>query len=242
MMTLTTLCYSQNFEVNVLNKDSKPLPYAYILVNNKPVTVTDSLGIAHVPDGRLHSNDTISVSYLGAIPSKVVFGDSMRKKKLYCFHIEENEFQLKEVTVKFIDYEKLFKKDIKIFPLLNYDCDLKAKMEAKITKSSQPDYYVSGAIMVTHSNENIPKQWAWFNPPIKCISISDTNIFWPFLDTEIHFALNHPYLTLWKCQNSKDSKAIYSYLGEKEGLKIYRIIYPKSWFKDYILSDSSLRG
>jgi hypothetical protein len=55
---------AQNIEITVLNKNSIPMPYAFILINGKPITVNDTLGRGLIPINKLRDNDTISVNYL----------------------------------------------------------------------------------------------------------------------------------------------------------------------------------
>jgi hypothetical protein len=209
------------------------MPYAYILVNNKPVTVSDTAGIATIPPDKLAINDTISVSYIGASPSRVIYDESLRKSNKYCFYLDESAYTLNEIVVTYQDIEKLFRKSTRSMPLLNYNCILDAKFYAKLYFPNQEGYSVSGS-METSNDRITPIYWNWFAPPIKFITNSDTTRRWQFLNHQSHLALNNSNLTLWRWQNDKKYKAkpIYSYLGDKDNNKVFRLLYSKIWFKN----------
>lgn len=224
---------AQGVEITVLNKNSQPMPYAYILINDKPVEVSDTMGIAIIPLNKLAINDTISVSYLGAYSSNIIYDESLNKSKKYCFYLDESAYALNEVVVTYQDIEKLFRKSTMSLPLLDYNCNMTAKFNAKLSYPNREDYSAYGT-METSNDKIFPRYWNWFAPPIKFITNSDTNKMWRFLNNQVHQALNHTYLTLWRSQNDKKFKAkpIYSYLGDKDNNKVFRILYSKIWFQN----------
>jgi len=59
------ISFAKNIEITVLNKNSQPMPNAFILVNGKPSATSDTLGVAMIPINKLVNKDTISVRYLG---------------------------------------------------------------------------------------------------------------------------------------------------------------------------------
>lgn len=185
----------QGFEITVLNKNSQPMPYAYILVNNKPVEVSDTAGKATIHLNKLAINDTISVSYIGASPSNVIYDESLKKSKKYCFYLNESAYTLNEIVVTYQDIEKLFRKSTRSMPLLNYNCILDAKFYAKLNYPNREGYSVSGT-METSNDRITPIYWNWFAPPIKFITNSDTTRRWQFLNYQSHLALNNSFLTL----------------------------------------------
>lgn len=223
----------QSIKITVLNKNSQPMPYAYILVNNKPVEVSDTMGIAIIPLNKLAINDTITVSYLGASPSKIIYDESLKKNKKHCFYLDESAYTLNEVVVTYQDIEKLFRKSTKSMPLLDYNCELDAKFYAKQSYPTREGYSVFGT-METSNDRITPTYWNWFAPPYKFITNSDTTRRWQFLNYQAHLALHTSFLTLWRWQNEKKYKAkpIYSYLGEKDNYKVFRILYSKIWFEN----------
>jgi hypothetical protein len=230
LLLQTVIGIAQNIKITVLNKNSQPMPYAYILINGKPVEVTDSMGMASIPADRIHIKDTISVKYLGAYPKKVVFDERLQREGSFFFYLDEREYLLNDVTVTYENYVKLFKKSTRTVQSLNYECNLDARLEAKIFRSDKLYYSGSGTIRAFNSRER-PRLWGWFSPEFKYITESDTSNIWSELNFHLHWALNHPYLCLWSSRNEKKVDGIYSFLGENDSLKIFRIVYPKTWFK-----------
>jgi hypothetical protein len=108
-----------------------------------------------------------------------------------------------------------------------------AKFDAKLTYPNRKGYSVFGT-METSNDRITPVNWNWFAPPIKFITNSDTTRMGQFLNLQAHLALNNSFLTLWRWQNDKKfrAKPIYSYLGDKDNSKVFRILYSKIWFEN----------
>ena len=232
LLLQTYFIFSQDFTITVLNKKSDPMPYAYILINNKPVEVSDTMGVAKIPVNLLKINDTISVSYLGAFPAKIIFDETIKNNNSYCFYLEESGYSLNEVVVSYQNYEKLFRKSVNIMPLLNYECNMDAKLAVKINFPGKVAY-VGYGIIEAINDKSSPRYWAWFNPPIKYTTNIDTNAIWSSLNYHIHLALNLTNLSLWRWQIDNKLKSYYSYLGEQGNNKIFRIVYPKTFIGDF---------
>jgi hypothetical protein len=232
LLLLDRSAIAQSIEITVLNKDSEPMPYAYILINKIPVEVSDTMGIAKIPLNNLHLNDTLSISYLGASSASIIFDESIKNSKSYCFHLDESGYELNEVVVSYQNIKKLFNKSVRIKPLLNYECIMKATLQAKIYRISNVNYIGSGIIEAVNKKE-YPRYWNWFSPPIKYVTDSDTNKIWFSLNHHIHLAINLTNLSLWRWQNDKKIKPVYSYLGDQENNKIFRIVYPKNFINDF---------
>lgn len=229
----------QSIEITVLNKNSQPMPYAYILVNNKPVEVSDTTGIARIPLTKLTKNDTISVSYLGASSSNIIYDESLEKSKKYCFNLDESAYALNEVVVTYQDIEKLFRKSIKSIPVLNYDCKMTAKFNSKLSfgqtahaVSSNLKEPIIGTLVATNDMKFKPKQWNWFDPPFKFITDNDTTRLTQSLNFNTHSALffSNFSLYIWEHNIKRAGKPFYSYLGEKDDYNVFRISYPKTFF------------
>lgn len=231
----------QSFEITVLNKNSQPMPYAYILVNNKPVEVSDTMGIAIIPLNKLAINDTISVSYLGASPAWIIYDGSLKENKKHSFHLDESGYNLNEVVVTYQDIEKQFRKSIKSVPVLNYNCKMTAKFDASLkfdpnlNNIDKKFYSFSGTIEAVNDLSFKQRYWNWFDPPVKFNTNSDTTRMSRSLNYHTHRALNDCNISLWRFQNEKKykGKPIYSYLGEKDNNKVFRISYPKTWFAGF---------
>lgn len=99
-------------KLSVRSDANEALWYAYVYVNGRAVTVTDTLGFAQVPEGKLNVGDTLSVSYVGTEPQWVVYDKALQKQGEYAFVLPEKYDALvaDEVVVK-VDLMKFFKKN-----------------------------------------------------------------------------------------------------------------------------------
>ena len=233
---------SQNIEITVLNKNSQPMPYAYILINNKPVEVSDTMGIAIIPVNMLKDNDTISVSYLGASPAWIIYDGSLKENKKHSFHLDESGYNLNEVVVTYQDIEKLFRKSIKSIPVLNYDCKMNAKFSYKLSLDQTVNKVsginkepIFGTLVAKNDMKFKPKKWNWFDPPLKFITDCDTTRMTQSLNFNAHsaFFFANFSLYIWEHNIKRAGKPFYSYLGEKDNFKVFRISYPKTFFVGY---------
>ncbi|MCX6321143.1 MAG: hypothetical protein NTX93_04960 [Bacteroidia bacterium] len=233
LLLQTGIGIAQNIEITVLNKDSQPMPYAYILINSKPVEISNALGIALIPISKLAERDTISVSYLGASPAWTIYNNSLQETKKLSFKLDETGYMLNEVVVEYQDIEKLFKRSVKSTPQLNYNCKMNANFDAKIRVSEQKTFLVTGILEA--ENEPYSKNFTfrahgWFHRPLKFITNSDTAKISRVLSAQTHFALNNIMKALEFSRNHMldHYKPFYSYLGEKDNYKVFRISYPET--------------
>lgn len=223
------LTFSKNLAITVLNKNNQPMPFAYIMVDNKPMAVCDSMGMAIIPMSKIKIYDTIRVSYLGALPAWVIFDDSVKANGACLFHLDDISYQLKEIAVSYDDDEKLLKKSVNLFPALNFDCKMQAKILASAYNNEILSYKGSGTI---ESGNKIKAShyWPWFDPSVKYVTESDTLGEWRTLDNQIHLALNLSNISLSGWQKSKKVKFYYTYLGEQGQNKVFRVVFPKTYF------------
>lgn len=235
------LVFAQDIEITVLNKKSEPMPYAYILRNWKPITVTDTAGKAVVPLKSLNDKDTLSVSYLGAQQNWVLFDDSIKNTKHYCFYLDESGYKLNEVVVTYQDIEKLFRNSFKSLPVLNYNCTMSAEFDFKITLEDKrfqiPENYelpVSGVVEAKNDIKFKPRHYLYFDPPLNFMTDDDTLKLNSSLNFNTHYALWFANLSINLCQQRRSwAKSFLTYLGEKENFKVFRITYSKSLFQKF---------
>jgi hypothetical protein len=237
----TGLTIAQNIEITVLNKNSNPMPYAYILVNKKPVEVTDTMGKAKIPLNKLADNDTISASYLGASPIWIIYDESLKLSKKHSFYLDESGYNLNEVVVTYQDIEKLFRKSTKSLPVINYNCKMEAKFNSKLSYDRKVYPVISnfekpifGTLEATNDTRFKSKRWNWFDQ-LKFITDSDTTKMSGSLKFHTHSALFFANFSLyiWEHDIKLNAKPFYSYLGEKDNFKVFRISYPKTYFVGY---------
>ena len=204
------------------------MPYAYILINNKPVEVSDTMGIAIIPLNKLVVNDTISVSYLGASPAKIIYDEALEKIKKHCFYLDESAYNLNEVVVTYQDFEKLFRTSTKSIPGINFNCIMNAKFDAKLSYPDQTVYPVSGTFEAANDLRFAPRRYGWFDRSLKFITDKDTATeYGRALSFNTHMTLFLIYRSLAVCQygTGKSIKSFYSYLGEKDNFKVFRISF-----------------
>jgi len=233
----TGIGFAQNIEITVLNKNSIPMPYAFILINGKPITVSDTLGHSMIPINKLKDNDTISVSYLGASPTRILYDESLKESKKHVFFLDESVYNLNEVVVTYQDIEKFYKKSIISIPEINYNCSMTAKFDAKIIRTNQTVSPASGTFEAENEwwpkwpKKFTPGYYGYFHHPLKFITNSDTTKISGLLNYHIHFVLDFINMALRVCRDKPliKYKPFYSFLGEKDNFKIFRISYPKNY-------------
>ena len=228
------MALAKNIEITVLNKNSQPMPYAFILVNGKALATSDTLGVAIITTSKLIDKDTISISYLGTSSQWILYDDSLKKSGKYCFYIEESSFMLNELLVILQDPEKLFRKSTKLIRQLNYNCLMYANFDANFKEVDKTVYHAAGSLEA--ANEVWSKNFSyrahgWFHLPLKFATDSDTLKTGRRLNFNIHLALNYINSVLETCHTKSYGKykPHYSYLGEKDNYKIFRISYPETY-------------
>ena len=83
-----------------MNSIDQTLPGTYIYVNNKGITATDSLGIAHISLSDLQVGDSISASYITANVKTVAVDSAMLVKGEYQFILLENYSTVQAADVR----------------------------------------------------------------------------------------------------------------------------------------------
>lgn len=212
---------AQELKVAV-RSDSEPLTYAYVYVNGNAAAVTDTLGVAVVPDGKWKIGDTLSASYVGTTPDQLVI-DRKTTKSGECELLLSEMYTLTSDEVKVrADIEKLFRKTVRPCKPFYYNATLKADFEAAIALADGPTYPVSG------------KMEAWnymshYREIEKFEITGDTSdrVVARMLRFDMLDALCTAKIALGVLvyKNYRD-KAVYGYLGKKDGYRIFRISYP----------------
>ncbi|MDP3003597.1 MAG: hypothetical protein Q8N38_10770 [Bacteroidales bacterium] len=164
----------------------------------------------------------------------------MKESKKHCFYLDESGYLLDEVVVTYQDIKKLFKKNTKRIPALNYNCTMNANFDAKFIDPEQKVYPASGTLEATNEwiSKNLPYgYYGWFHHPFQFITDSDTAKIRYLLHSNTHTALNFINLaiviSLLDDYGKGKLKAFYSYLGMKDNFKIFRISYPKTFSIGY---------
>lgn len=217
----------EDIEITVLNKNSKPLPYAYLLINGKPVEVTDTLGIAIIRDNLISVNDTLSVSYLGALPVRVIYDKSLQRSKKLRFCLEGDDLMRNETLLNYRNFEKLFRQNIISLPEINYNCTMNAKFYARVIQPGHSDP-VYGTFEAYNDFKFLPKKYGWFDRSLKFAANKNTAPEFSYaLTSNTHMALYFINRSLAVCRHGTGRyiKSFYSYLGEKGNSRVFRIVF-----------------
>ena len=232
---LSFIASAQDIEVTVMNKKAQPVPYAYILINNNPVAISDTSGTAIIPQDKIKDNDTISISFIGSSTVWAIYDKALKENLKHNFIIDESGYLLDDAVVEYFDIKKYYNKNVKAFRQLNYNCKMDANFVASITRPDQKTRIISGKLEGTNevwSKDFTYRSRGWFHHPIIFITSDDTSSFSRSLETNFHIILNYINKALEFSQPNPPIidiyKPKYEYLGEKDIYKLFRIIYPRT--------------
>jgi hypothetical protein len=156
----------------------------------------------------------------------------IQENKKHSFVIDESGYSLNEVVVNYEDIEKLFIKSVKRIPQINYNCKMMANFDAVI-KNDQNLRNISGEFKADNEyrSRNFPlRAHGWFHHPITISTLSDTTNISRQLDSHLHYVLNNINRAIEFSMPNPPVivKPQYSYLGEKDNIKVFRLIYPNT--------------
>lgn len=211
-----------SLKLRVRNDANEALWYAYVYVNGRAVTVTDTLGFAQVPDDKLKVGDTLSVSYVGTETQRIVYDKALQQEGEYVFVLPEkyNALVSDEVVVK-ADIEKLYRKNVErrrpyyCMSLWTADFGMKIQMpNAKV-------HIIAGKIKFPYIlgfDTDIPR---------KIITSSDTTGLSWYINSDLTYALTSLHTVLYVAFRPAAGtwKPSYGYLGKQDGNRIFRISY-----------------
>lgn len=223
----------QTLTVSVTSDNQLPLPYAYVYVNGRATTITDTLGIAHIPIGGLVVGDTISSEYVGTAPDCKIYTETMQKEGSCRLILDEVYSTLKaeEVVVK-PDIRKMFYKHLRKTPPAPAHSGLEAPFSWERTDSAGTRQ-VKGQILATafaYSERDSSDTWLYY-PRIRLQTPDDTTALNDFILHTIHKGLDH----FCRMNNSINSGRLvrryqgqttqYGYLGKKDGCRLFRLTF-----------------
>lgn len=98
-LTFAAELNGQQLKVTVCSADEN-LPYANIFVNGRLLKISDSTGIAYIPQDILKYGDTISSSYLGFHPAQAVYDKEMQISRICTLkHVQTQTYETESVTI-----------------------------------------------------------------------------------------------------------------------------------------------
>ena len=105
--------FSQSLKLNIVSNEKEPLAYAYIFINSRLFSSTDSCGKIEIPCSLLKIGDTITASYTGAKDNFYIYNNETSIQKEYSIELVQ-DILLNEVVVKSVkNSNKLFRKYVK---------------------------------------------------------------------------------------------------------------------------------
>lgn len=220
-------------KLSVRSDANEALWYAYVYVNGRAVTVTDTLGFAQVPDGKLNVGDTLSVSYVGTEPQWVVYDKALEKQGEYAFVLAEKYDALvaDEVVVR-ADLMKFFKKNtIECVAEEGYSNNiLTSNFRMKIRTPDGKQRNIEG--LVTGSKNSTAHKdilgITGYHRMMRIKTESDTMGIFPVLYRTFYLALKSNTVTVIDIARSTKRKNIQlKYFGKQDGCRVFRIVYPE---------------
>ena len=233
---------AQSLKVTV-RSDRQPLVYACVYVNGKAAAITDTLGIALLPEGEWEAGDTLSASYVGTMPGRQVI-DGRIGRSGECELVLQEMYTLtaEEVTVK-ADIEKLFRKNVREVSACIDGLWGEARLEAYATMefadADSSRHRVEGWI-TTHRNEVSPRNYNDYNYRLTIKAQPPFDSMQTELLREINDLLRWTTAPAHHFQE-RDLQGVtrqIGYLGKRDGCRIFRITFPtiRLWW----LSEASL--
>lgn len=212
---------AQALRVNV-RSDREALPYAYIYVNGRAAAVTDSMGVAILPDRKVRAGDTLSASFVGTTPDYAIAdGTMLRRGTCDLLLSEMYTLTAEEVKVK-ADVEKLFRKTVRLCKPFYYQAHLKANFLSEIRLPNGDIYPVTGRFTARNS---IP-DYLWFTQ-IKTRSDTSNHTVARVLRADMLEALCAAKTALAVlAEPTYQKEAVYGYMGWQGEYRVFRISYP----------------
>lgn len=209
-------------KLTVHSDAGEALWYAYVYVNGRAVAVTDTCGVAQVPEEKLNVGDTLSVSYVGTEPQWVVYDKGVQKRGKYAFVLPEKYALLTtdEVVVK-ADIERLYRKKVRQRRAYYYMSLWTADFNMQIKTPVGKIFPIKGEIQFPYS------MGFQTRVPGEIITDSDTIGLLRYLDSDLTYALTSVHTALYVASRPDAGtwKPSYSYRGKQDGNRIFRISY-----------------
>lgn len=213
---------AQDLKISV-RSDSEALPYAYVYLNGRAVAVTDTLGVALLPAQVWQIGDTLSASYVGTKPDTVVIDRKMARTGAGELLLPEMYVRTtEEVWVK-ADAKRLFHKNVRLCPPFYYQAYLHADFRADISLPDSRSFPISGRFVTrnTHADYLDFAQLDTSND-----TLSDGRVAHLFRNDMRDVLCTAKTALASLLYKTYQEKASYSYLGKKDGFRMFRISYP----------------
>lgn len=223
---LPTALLAQSVELQVIDERSLPMPYAFILINNRGVAVTDTLGYATIDVSEYSPIDTIKASYLSTSGSSVLIGEVLDRGGRYTFTLHQKFVELNPVTITASkeNARNKFFRETNITPWLSHDCICQGDFTYSLYGIASVRH-VSGQFTATKINREkgiIPT----FSGPLEVSTKSDTTGLKIKLVSTVLNTLSISNFLIGAIYSKRQLIIpLYTYLGESGGIRQFRIVY-----------------
>lgn len=230
--------FSQSLKLNIVSKEKEPLAYAYIFINSRLFSSTDSCGKIEIPCSLLTIGDTITASYTGAKDNFYIYNNETSIQKEYSIELVQ-DILLNEVVVKSVkNSNKLFRKYVKTPYIGNWYDEFNGDMRININYSKQQNKNIKGSFKYTLLPSNYKKinKIDEFN-----ISTNSDTIGFNFLvkkSVEM-LAIAQYEAVLWK-SGYANKGLIALYMGEANNNHVFMITRPAYYEMNKNLESSQL--
>ena len=220
-------------KLSVRSDANEALWYAYVYVNGRAVTVTDTLGFAQVPEGKLNIGDTLSVSYVGTEPQWVVYDKALQKQGEYAFVLLEKYDALvaDEVVVK-ADLKKYFKKNTTVCVAEEgfWNNILTSDVWMTVRTPDGKQRKIEGVLNASKNStahEDI-LGLTGYHRMMRIKTASDTSGIFPVLYRSLYMAVKSNAVTVINmARDRKQGNVQFKYFGKQDGCRVFRIVYPE---------------
>lgn len=223
---------AQNLQVLVQDPQGA-LPYAVVSVNHRQHYLCDSLGSALLPSETLKAGDTLSSSYIGKRPVFALYNPEADGPCILT-HEAEEAYEIENVTVvaEKENGRKAFRKYVKAYPHLAFDCLLTGGFQAEITPSGDTSRNVTGSFSLAN---RIPRNKGqkthakyYFNLPPEFQTSDDTTGIGPALSESLRTTVRLSNQIIGRIFMESLRRGAYTdmhYLGIKKNQHIFRFVY-----------------
>lgn len=214
-----------------LRSENGPLPYAYLYRNGRTAAVTDTSGVARLAEGQWRTGDTLTASYAGMTPaSRVIDAETARQGRCELVLEEVYASLTTDRVVVRGDVERFFRRAVRE----HSGCVDGCWGEAQLTGDATMTYVRSGlrdsisGRITTHRNEVSPRNYMDHN--YRLTIDPSTREPRPELLSELNRMLKISIGPIFHLQERKifgDHRRKLSYLGQQEGLRVFRAVFPQ---------------
>lgn len=223
--------HASPLKLSVRNEANETLWYAYVYVNGRAVTVTDTLGFAQVPEEKLKIGDTVSVSYVGTETQRIVYDKTLQQVGEYAFVLPEKYDALvtDEIIVK-ADLLKLFLKNTKECISMEGFGLMASDFKVTIHLPNSNQRMITGSLKGSknHMYSEGPGWPTSYHRQLKIKTSSDTTDMGLLLYRNLQKTIKACGVAVVTiARNTKRHDMQLKYFGKQNGCRVFRVVFPE---------------